>query len=421
MSGPKMRKSFSPYYLGGLDGTNDFVWAGSYDFLLVSYGHPLVPKGSSRVLQGLYSRRRRKNKGAKLIRHGGPFYQLTKGYEVTGSHWLPTPYGQFPALNYTGRVVPSVSPGSIPSPPVIPLWSEEQALLNSKSPILYKRARPGNPTADVGVTLTEFVREGLPNIPGRLLARLRNMRSVGKEYLNVQFGWAPLVRDIQKMYETYRRLDQHLKQLSRDNGKSIRRRRSLGVQTSSSITTESFTRPYERIFNPPPWAALSTGSSTLSVLTKTEEEYWFVGSFRYYIPDIGSDQWTRRATRALFGANPTPEVLWNVLPWSWLLDWFGNIGDVVSNISPNAADNLTSEYAFTMHRKITKVYTECTGIYTPFASTKVQPGTYSCSTVEITSSKSRIETNPYAASLGWDGLSPYQLSILGALGISRRR
>ena len=126
---------------------------------------------------------------------------------------------------------------------------------------------------------------------------------------------------------------------------------------------------------------------------------------------------------ALFGLNPTPSLLWEVLPWSWLIDWFSNVGDVVSNMSSNAVDNLVAHYAYVMRTQTVQTtytaYYKCdtgtTGAY------KCSGGEGTCTATKLTVTKSRAKATPYGFGVSFGGLSAYQVSILGALGMSRSR
>lgn len=321
------------------------------------------------------------------------------------------------------RFVPSsVTKFAVPGLIELPSWATEQSEVAPHFAKGWKRARPGNPAVEAGQWLAEL--RDLPSIPLRAIARLGWFRGLGSEYLNVHFGWKPFVKDLIGMYETYRDLNKLLSQLVKDNGRGVRRRRKLGDTTdTSSVVTNSSTLA---AFMP----AISNGAlmanSVLTVETTTRERIWFAGRFRYYVPDIGSDQWTRRASLALFGLNPTPSLLWEVLPWSWLVDWFSNVGDVVSNLSTNAVDNLVADYAYIMREKtvsqVASAHGSWVGYGAPGDPSYYWPsGTASAMSVHSVTTKSRDRGTPYGLGLTWDGLSPYQQSILAALGMSRSR
>lgn len=354
---------------------------------------------------------------------GGPFYQrrLQKGF---------TPDSRVRSYNagayrYEGiKYVPGLTTQTtLPTLTPLPSWAGEQSLLAPHFATGWKRSRPGNPVSDVGQWIAEL--RQLPSWPLAAYRRLRNFRALGSEYLNVQFGWVPFVSELRKMYETYQTLDKRLDDLVRNNGKGIRRRRNLGDTTNTTSTTNSFPGSLAAFQPTLSFVGLS-GNSLMITQTITKEKIWFAGRFRYYVPDIGSSQWTARATRALYGANPTPSLLWEILPWSWLIDWFSNVGDVVSNLSTNAVDNLTADYAYVMRTKSTTVITTSTGIIHPYThptdpSRNIGGSTVNASSFSIEETKSRVRGSPYGLGITYSGLSAYQLSILGALGISRSR
>jgi hypothetical protein len=93
------------------------------------------------------------------------------------------------------------------------------------------------------------------------------------------------------------------------------------------------------------------GASGLTSFTATVRNYtrtWFSAGYRYWIKDTSSWLWRGKATAILFGAFPTPELVYAVTPWTWLTDWFTDLGDIFALYSPTAVDNLVTRYAFAM-------------------------------------------------------------------------
>lgn len=304
----------------------------------------------------------------------------------------------------------------------------------------YARAKPGNPVAGLGQFLVElrdlpaipggearrrWRNQGLTlsQLPGFLRSRLKDFRDLGSEYLNVVFGWKPFVGDLQKLYGLWKTIDRRLADIVRNNGKSVRRRADVEDSSTVDATESVYPYPYAGVWSGiPNWIP---GISVRTVTRKRTTRVWFAGSFRYYIPDIGSSQWTARATAALFGANPTPQLLWEVMPWSWLVDYFTNVGDVISNASSNAVDNLTLEYGFLMKHTTERLevgiqtYHEAVDLPRSWKWPK-KDCTYT--SWQTTETKLRA-TGDAGFSLLWgagsNGLSPYKLGVLAALGASR--
>jgi hypothetical protein len=123
------------------------------------------------------------------------------------------------------------------------------------------------------------------------------------------------------------------------------------------------------------------------------------------------------------------------MPYSWLIDWFSNVGDVVSNMSMNAVDNLVTNYSFVMRRES---WEQSASVITwhekrddfggspPSKSSsslgswwKAHRGSYS--STERWEIKSRVGGgNPFGLDVSLPSLSGRQLAILAALGISRQ-
>lgn len=147
---------------------------------------------------------------------------------------------------------------------------------------------------------------------------------------------------------------------------------------------------------------------------KISNKVWFTAKFKYYIPpkSLSSVIWNRRAVASMFGGTITPSVLWEATPWSWLIDWFSNAGDVFANMSDGLADNLVASYAYVMGTR--QYAASCQHI----ADAKTGTGV-NFTTTHSWISKRRAEANPFGFGLTFDTLSAKQLSILISLGMAR--
>jgi hypothetical protein len=121
--------------------------------------------------------------------------------------------------------------------------------------------------------------------------------------------------------------------------------------------------------------------------------------------------------RKLLGLSLTPDVLWELTPWSWALDWFSNMGNVIQNVTNFATQGSILRYGYVMET------TTITDTYTLRGLTKRVSGSVPVSiepTISFTTEvKQRRKANPFGFGLTWEGLSPFQLSIAAALGLSR--
>jgi hypothetical protein len=163
--------------------------------------------------------------------------------------------------------------------------------------------------------------------------RLRNIRywsspekMAANYYLAGVMGWKPLISDLRKMMQFQSRVDKRVKELRRlYSGKGMTRklRRNLDNATAADQT-----------------ANLQVESSTgitlrcsKSVITKRTT--WTSVRWRpTVVPKDLSDVRLRKIAYGLvFGINFQPKYVWDALPWSWMVDWFTNIGDYVNSHS----------------------------------------------------------------------------------------
>jgi len=322
----------------------------------------------------------------------------------------------FRNTNYVGPVY-SVAPSTFGPTPFPPANDSGNTALDAAGATAVARCKPTNSVADASVFLGETLREGLPHLIGSQFWKERThaARKAGREYLNFQFGWQPLISDIRKFAYAVQHADAVLAQYERDAGKVVRRRYHFPTQrtiTETKVATGS-----------PPWGPNNTDFYATSLgdvirIRETIQRRWFSGAFTYYLPR-GNDYRSKMIrdaleARKLLGTSLTPDTLWNLAPWSWAVDWFSNTGDVISNLTDWSMSGLVMHYGYVMEHTITKDSYSLTkpGLKAPNVS--------AAPVFFITETKKRRQANPFGFGLNWGGLSPFQLSILAALGISKR-
>lgn len=291
------------------------------------------------------------------------------------------------------------------------------------------RCKPASPEAELATAFGEVLREGIPNILQELsysklavslFRDASNSRKVigklpteaSKSFLNVEFAWKPFVNDIRKSCEAILEQDRILQDLVRNSDKSIRRRYRFPGETVRTSSGPDAVLPW-------PTLTVKHWSQSGRVLETTRtKQTWFAGEFRYHVPQdlTKSLKGVRTQARHLLGLELTPEVLWNLAPWSWLGDWFANTGDVLSNVSSISSDNLVMRYGYLMQRVDSLYDTRHYGVVTPRGN--VLPTVSGQTQV---SHLTRIGASPYGFGLGDADLTKRQVAILGALGMSVRR
>lgn len=327
--------------------------------------------------------------------NGGNFYLRRLGYSWgINSITLPRWRGQFTigGPSNTGKPTPLTN-GTNPT-------DAQQDALGTTA---IARCEPTNPSFSMATSIGELRQEGLPSMIGiqSLERRTRLAQKAGKEYLNVEFGWLPLVRDLKQLSKTVIESEQILRQYHRDSGNKIRRQ--YHFPESSNMTW------YVGPFFPQPLSMNNFITGTQ--FDQVQKEVWFSGAFKYHIP-MPSDStdkfqlWASNA-RKLYGLELTPEVVWNLSPWTWAGDWFANTGDLLHNVSALGRDGMVMQYGYVMNKSVLR--TQRQGVY---------QGRSVSSTYNDTRLMRRRAT-PYGFGVDLNALSAKQTAILVALGLSR--
>jgi hypothetical protein len=277
----------------------------------------------------------------------------------------------------------------------------------------YARMKPDRPNFQALNAIYE-----LRELPGMFQQRFlsNGLNAIGDYYLALKFGWEPLLRDIRNFVLTQMNAQKTLQQLLRDEGRPVRRKiiladtsRELGRLDGSGY--QNLPTFVTQFYN---------GVGTSRYVDSQKDKIWAAAQFKYWLPPGPRDvNWTRAMKARIFGLYPSPAVVWNALPWTWLIDWFANVGDVLSNMQTTLADRCAADYFYVMHHaEYHRVFTT-TQSY--FQDKTFAPITVTCNAELTSGSKSRSHGDPFGFATPEANLSGVQLSILGALGLSRLR
>jgi len=335
---------------------------------------------------------------------------------VTVSGFPPTTYNW---ARYNGTVLP-LSPSSMPFPPSAGSSDFE---LNAWGAKAVANCKPTNSIADAAAFLGELMRDGTPARIGSSIAKwkgltARSRKLPAKEYLNVEFGWKPMIRDMMAMAFAVAHADKVLSQYQRDSGKLVRRRFEFKPEIDASFSliadgvSPNTLLDHSALYKS---NAFVNKGRVVRVRTTTRRR-WFSGAFTYHIPQGSSSFALLRKdvllAKKLLGIAPTPEAIWELTPWSWATDWVLNTGDVISNLTDWALDGLVMKYGYIMEESKTVdqyLFTGETGFQSPVIPSVVEL---------VSSTKLRRKANPFGFGVTWGGLSPRQLAIAAALGLT---
>lgn len=326
---------------------------------------------------------------------------------------------------YKGPLVPQatlLTGGGVFADPVL-------STLVAEGTSAIQRTSPLSPIVNSLQTLAELRREGI-SFPGVnyaqwLKSRTGLLNAAGGEYLNLAFGWIPLISELNKVLTQVVQVNKIVQQVVRDSGRDVRRQYTFKDDVTTSYRSKPIvvrstnglgTSDQPKVF------ALDSGGNVLNLGELSESVHitkrtWFAGAYTYFLDtdDNLSAKLKRYALYAnrLLGVRLTPAVLWELTPWSWLADYFANFGDIAANISAFGTDGLVLRYGYIMQEVTHRID------YTVNGHQFYSGGPRSFSSTLLTTSKVRRKATPYGFGLNPATFSLRQWSILAALGMSK--
>lgn len=275
---------------------------------------------------------------------------------------------------------------------------------------LWARTNPSRPAVLLPVFWVEL--RDIPDMirqAGRFLLAGKNWkryirsqhqtRDLATANLAFQFGWAPLVGDLYKIASFQDAVDKRRKEFQRaTRAGGFRRRITVGGTTITGSSTRNVNFGNYRNFTnvPVTWSSTSHSWAVLK---------WIPNSADGGLPS--SDLALRAYLTGLHPSHILANV-WEALPWSWLIDYFTNIGDVIQAgnhtlLAPGLGSFMTTTTNVAQH-------IDATG-----GDDILSPGT-----LRIVR-KSRTIVGSSAVSARIPSLGAGQLSILGSLATLKGR
>jgi len=310
--------------------------------------------------------------------------------------------------------------------------------LSNYGALEYGAAAPTSDQFSVSAFVGEL-REGLPAlIPSLLKTRKGNpndlryalkkqigkQKAAGSDYLNVQFGWIPLLNDVRGIatalavattavtgpsISTHRRRDGTVKDATMTAASPVVITEALRFQAPALGQTGQVVQTQSGV--------TSTGSliQRHEIYTSFEAEF-----LRLPTKEPVMDPYLEKLNE-LMRFDLTPADLWQLAPWSWLVDWFVDIGGLIESWQAATSSNIMSLFAYAMRKEVITTsifasdvrasstayrYTGPKSAYTEIKSTRYQ----------------RIKANPFGYILDPTvNLNVGQLAILAALGLTKTR
>lgn len=298
---------------------------------------------------------------------------------------------------------------------------------------VFAQASPDKNDASLLTTAVELLRGDVPSIlknfrkywdDGQSLAK-----SLGSEYLNVQFGWAPLFREVAGIIKHLMTLDQLLYYGSTRRhrawaGPATRSETSITNGTGTFLSTLTIDQlHYTRDLLKPTMQSLSVQGDTAQTSTWVQDyrlSARFAGIAR---PSRAADQFNDKALAVLenLGIINDPKILWELTPFSWLADWAVNIGSAMENATYYSVNNggRSIDYAYVTTKTVSHIEERLLKANAPGfqSSQRIDSGKCSITTTQV----DRKRVSPFGIGVDMSTLTSGQFNILVALGLAKLR
>lgn len=312
-------------------------------------------------------------------------------------------------------------------PGVFPSTSSYRALVS-------KRLRPHLEKASLAVAIAEFrdnfvtlrntakyFHDVWKGLGGDKHNPLMAPKRVSDDFLSVQFGWMPFVGDVTDACRVLLFAQDYIAELTRKNNTWDHREATV-EETESDVLISSGSGCRVQPNNSTMDNLYSTGSGsryTYEFRRVVKQRVWGSGDYKFYRPEFDDSLATYNSNfnklqqyLIIGGIRLNPSVLYKITPWTWLLDWFTNTGDVIDELTAAAADGLVSKNLFLMCQRYEDI------VLNQHLNFKNGPKTLTFRRMIRSKQREHGET-PFGFGLLPSDLSWKQWSILGALGITK--
>lgn len=164
---------------------------------------------------------------------------------------------------------------------------------------------------------------------------LSDVRNAGNLYLNWVFGWKQLYQSIVDMLETPAIVAKNVNRLIKQRGlPTTFRSTRKGTESISSIPSMVGTTMVGE-------TSLGTGFTT-----RREYELRVMLNLTLDFPTLAVPVLRRKLTTDAWGILPEPADVYNLIPWSWLVDWFSGLGDYIEILDTVRGDKNLFNYGY---------------------------------------------------------------------------
>lgn len=197
-------------------------------------------------------------------------------------------------------------------------------------------------------SLSKFFRKPMSqlrisDVPAMMNSVRREAKRVGDNHLNLQFGWGPMLRSLQQLMRLPTVISGKVNRLIERDGvaSSWRSYLNLGIEPLSSPPGFSV----DTLQSMTPSAVTTVGNRKMQLRLVVNAKVSFPKVLTPYLKE-------QRLLDEVWGSDPRLVDLYDLIPWTWLIDWFSDVGDYVHLMDIVNDDRTLINYGFLTYNSI---------------------------------------------------------------------
>jgi hypothetical protein len=170
-------------------------------------------------------------------------------------------------------------------------------------------------------------------IPSKLVSKIRRFKTslddIPKEYLGYHFGWKQTYKDVSDLLKSPTKISRQINFLISRNGKDTTYRSNRNFE---SVTTGISGFDYDVLYG-------EYSPSTESRIQRSTELRMVVNA-NFTLPAVNTPAFIEHLWLDKLGIYPRVTDIYNLIPWTWLIDWFTGVGnyiEVIDNINHDSS------------------------------------------------------------------------------------
>lgn len=182
----------------------------------------------------------------------------------------------------------------------------------------------------------------------RIFSLSEVLHDIPQHYVGYHFGWKQLYRDVTDLLSYPEAITKKFNFLLRRSGKdtTLRSKRTFLSSTPGIPGFEYFVH-----------STLEKQPVTQSRLERNAELRVVINT-RFDFPPLDELRFRRLKFGDYLGVVPRPSDLYNLVPWTWLVDWFSGFGDYIQVIENSYLDTNLINYGFITYASKCKLITD---------------------------------------------------------------